>query len=43
MAKESIAKLVTRRQYPELEKRASEYIESGNWTKFLAFTLQNGS
>ena len=36
MASESIEKLVARRRYPQLEKRASEYIESDDWKKFLA-------
>ncbi|MHA2027553.1 MAG: hypothetical protein ACW98U_16765, partial [Candidatus Thorarchaeota archaeon] len=35
MAKESIEKLVSRRLYPQLEERATKYIESGDWKKFL--------
>ncbi|MHA2160369.1 MAG: HEAT repeat domain-containing protein [Candidatus Thorarchaeota archaeon] len=35
MASESIEKLVSRRLYPQLEERATEYIESGDWKKFL--------
>lgn len=35
MVKASIVKLVTRRQYPELEKRANEYIETDDWKRFL--------
>jgi hypothetical protein len=35
MKKSSLAELVTRRQYPELEKQANEYIKNGEWKGFL--------
>ncbi|MFW9793380.1 MAG: HEAT repeat domain-containing protein [Candidatus Thorarchaeota archaeon] len=36
MEKASIAQLVSRRQYSELENQANEYIESGDWKKLLS-------
>ncbi len=35
MEKAAVSNLVSRRQYPELEERADEYIRSDDWKGFL--------
>ena len=43
MGHATIADLVTRRNYAELEKRADEYLKTGDWSGFLYHIQSSGS